>query len=252
MFLSRFAIHTLDERSDLLDSMQEVIAEAWPEFMLHDSVADRYWDDLYDVFPCYQFALVEEEQDEVVAVGNSIPLHWEGDIEELPDEGFGWALEAGFDHHAAGHAPNMLAALSISIAPTYRSRGISIQMVEAMKNIGGAQGLSSLAAPVRPSKKNLYPLTPMERYITWQNDSGLPFDPWLRVHARLGGSLVRICPRSMQISGTPQEWEEWTDMKFPESGTYLIPGALNPMEMDLQAGRGVYIEPNVWMVHGLE
>jgi hypothetical protein len=38
-------------------------------------------------------------------------------------------------------------------------------------------------------------------------------------------------------------------MKFPQSGQYHIPGALNPMQMDIEKDEGVYIEPNVWMVH---
>ncbi len=36
---------------------------------------------------------------------------------------------------------------------------------------------------------------------------------------------------------------------FPESGQYIVPGALNPIEIDCEADRGRYIEPNVWMQH---
>jgi len=53
----------------------------------------------------------------------------------------------------------------------------------------------------------------------------------------------------MTIRGTRAEWEEWTKLKFPESGRYIIPGALNPMEMNVENDEGVYIEPNVWLAH---
>ena len=53
----------------------------------------------------------------------------------------------------------------------------------------------------------------------------------------------------MTIRGTRAEWDEWTKMKFPQSGQYIIPGALNPIEMDMQKDEGVYVEPNVWMLH---
>jgi hypothetical protein len=53
----------------------------------------------------------------------------------------------------------------------------------------------------------------------------------------------------MKISGTRAQWEGWTGMKFPQSGSYFLPGALNPMEMNLEKDEGVYSEPNVWMVH---
>ncbi len=41
-------------------------------------------------------------------------------------------------------------------------------------------------------------------------------------------------------------------MRFPESGTYSVPGALRPIEIDVEADRGVYVEPNVWMHHKLD
>jgi hypothetical protein len=38
-------------------------------------------------------------------------------------------------------------------------------------------------------------------------------------------------------------------MKFPQSGQYVIPGALEPMQMNAEKDEGVYIEPNVWTLH---
>ena len=45
------------------------------------------------------------------------------------------------------------------------------------------------------------------------------------------------------------DWEQWTEMAFPESGTYVVPGALVPVEIDRDRDAGLYVEPNVWMVH---
>jgi hypothetical protein len=55
----------------------------------------------------------------------------------------------------------------------------------------------------------------------------------------------------MKISGTVTTWEAWTEMKFPQSGEYIIPGALNPVTFDIEKDEGVYIEPNVWMHHSI-
>ena len=38
-------------------------------------------------------------------------------------------------------------------------------------------------------------------------------------------------------------------MAFPESGAYVVSGALVPIEIDRERDEGVYVEPNVWMVH---
>jgi hypothetical protein len=53
----------------------------------------------------------------------------------------------------------------------------------------------------------------------------------------------------MRIPGTIADWEKWTGMHFPSSGEYIIPGALTPVKMDIEADLGLYIEPNVWMHH---
>jgi hypothetical protein len=89
----------------------------------------------------------------------------------------------------------------------------------------------------------------MERYVTWTLDGSLPFDPWLRVHARLGAELVRVCPQSMTVSGTVAEWEEWTGLAFPDSGAYVVSGAVDLVTIDREADLGRHVEPNVWMHH---
>lgn len=36
-------------------------------------------------------------------------------------------------------------------------------------------------------------------------------------------------------------------MRFPESGAYVIKGALQPIQMNIEHDTGVYDDPNVWM-----
>lgn len=161
-------------------------------------------------------------------------------------------MEQAVLDHRAGLKPRAQCAIQIAILPEYRSLGLSARMVQTMRAIGVAKGFKRLLAPIRPSQKSQYPLTPIERYITWQTADGLPFDAWLRVHARLGAKIIKPCHESMTIGGTLVEWERWTGMKFPESGPYVVPGALNPIQVDLDAGQAVYVEPNVWTVHNLQ
>jgi hypothetical protein len=129
--------------------------------------------------------------------------------------------------------------------------GMSSLMLSEMRRIAAAAGFADLVAPVRPSFKSLYPLTPMERYVAWRTNADLPFDPWLRVHARAGASVIRVCPESMVIPGTVADWQGWTGMRFPETGTYVVPGALQPIQIDIESDSGIYVEPNVWMHHSI-
>ena len=104
---------------------------------------------------------------------------------------------------------------------------------------------------MRPADKSAYPLTPMERYAHWENDDGLPLDRWIRVHARMGAELLSVAPRTLLITGSVAEWEHWTDMRFPDSGSYVVPGALQPVVIDKTADEGRYEDPNVWMRHAV-
>jgi hypothetical protein len=53
----------------------------------------------------------------------------------------------------------------------------------------------------------------------------------------------------MCITGTVSEWEDWTGLVFPESGTYIVPDALVPITIDRARDEGRYVEPNFWMHH---
>jgi hypothetical protein len=102
---------------------------------------------------------------------------------------------------------------------------------------------------VRPTLKERYPLIPIERYVEWRREDGSHFDPWIRVHERVGGEIVQVAPRSMLIEAPVADWEEWTEMTFPEDGAYVVPGMLATLEV--RDGVGTHVEPNVWMRHAV-
>jgi hypothetical protein len=113
-------------------------------------------------------------------------------------------------------------------------------------------GLRHLIAPVRPRFKDRYPITPIERYITWTRANGEPLDPWIRIHTRRGGRIVKPIPHSMRINRTVAEWEQWTGMRFPGDRKYPFPAGLAPVEIDHGRDLGTYWQPNVWLVHTLD
>jgi GNAT superfamily N-acetyltransferase len=237
--------YTAAERPELRERLSALVA-AWPEFMLEDPVSARCFGLLYERFPTMQHFLVDMETDELLAEVNSVPVAV--DLDDLPDRGWDDVLERGT---SGKERPTCVSAIQVLVHPERHGRGLSTLCLSRMREAVGEHGFADLVAPVRPSWKDRYPLVPIDRYVTWTTKEGLPFDPWLRVHARLGAELVRPCPESMTITGSVSDWEKWSGMAFPESGDYVVPGALELVTIDRAADLGTYVEPNVWMRHRL-
>jgi hypothetical protein len=240
-----FEVVTLKQRPDLEEQLVRLDQEAWPRFI--EGAPWLYWDSLFDTFADFQVLLCDPS-DEVIAFGHTVPFVWDGTVKDLPptlDEVIKRALDAY--HH--GQTPTALSALQATVAPKHQKRGLSSEILFAMRSLAAKHGLESLVVPVGPTLKHLYPLTPMERYVRWKRADGSPFDPWIRVHWRLGAEQLCVAPKTATITGTVSDWEEWTGMSFPESGAYIVPGALQPVQIDRERNIGCLDDPGVWMLH---
>ncbi len=241
-------IVTLAERPDLAEAVPAVLGSRWPAFMLAGHPGHGVdLTKLAGAAAGYQVLLVDPA-DQVLGVGLSVPLDWDGTPEGLPP-GWDGAVSAGADLLAHGGAANAACALSITLTPAASGRGRSAPMIGALRAAAANAGARALVAPVRPVLKAQYPLTAMARYVAWRTPDGAVFDPWLRVHLQLGGTLLGIVDPSMTITGTVAEWQDWTGLALPDSGPYVIPGGLVPLLVDTAADRAVYREPNVWVAH---
>jgi GNAT superfamily N-acetyltransferase len=243
-----FQVVSLAARPELTLPALELLAAGWPEFMRHDPTAERHQARLAAELAGFQALLVDREKDELAALGVSIPFAWDGTLAGLP-AGWDAVVEQGVGDLDEGRRPTALSALSVTVAPDRRGQGLSRLVVQGLKAAAARAGLGTLLAPVRPSGKSAYPLTPMERYVRWARPDGAPFDPWLRTHWRLGGEVLGVCPASMEITAEVATWEAWTGLTFPETGPYVVPGALVPVAIDRERDLGRYLEPNVWLRH---
>jgi GNAT superfamily N-acetyltransferase len=211
--------------------------QLWPPFMGQDQVVQAFWPRLYEVYADFQLWVLDGKR--TVAYACTVPVRWDG----IPEpRGLDWAMTNG----VAGD-PSDLCAIVVGVLPEYRGQGLSATLLRRMAGLASAHGLDCMIAPVRPTWKERYPLTPIDRYILWRRADGLPYDPWLRTHERLGAEILDLAPRSMCVTGSREEWEQWTGLQFPEDGDYVVPGALVPVRFE--GGQGTYVEPNVWMRH---
>jgi GNAT superfamily N-acetyltransferase len=232
------------DRPDLVERRYEELSlRTFPEYMHHNESGGLYWGRLYDELPEFQVVLLDG--DLLVAEAHAVPMPWDGTLADLPS---GW--DEGFARGMTSDRPaTALMALAISVAPDRQGQRLSSRMIDTFKDNARAAGLTSVLAPVRPTLKARYPLIPIEEYIGWRRDDGSHFDPWVRLHERVGGEILAPAPRSMVMRAPVADWEEWTGMQFPADGEYVFPGALATLVVE--DGTGTHVEPNVWLLHRL-
>jgi GNAT superfamily N-acetyltransferase len=227
------------DRPDLRERRRDELNE-FPEYMNHNAMGWKYWGRLYSDFPDFQLAAVDGD----ALIGEVHALTLPVARDELPqgwDDAFERGMEAG--------GGNVASLLAISVKPAARGKGVPNALIAAVRDAARDSGLDSVLAPVRPTLKHRYPLIPIERYVGWRREDGSHFDPWIRVHERVGGAIVAPAPQSMLIEAPVSDWHEWTGMELPEDGTYVVPGMLAPLVV--LDGVGMHVEPNVWMRHAV-
>ncbi len=249
------SIHSLADRPELAAGLwaRELMA-AWPAFMLEDPIASLYFSSGFlERFHRYVLVAVDDDQPGVVlARAFSAPFVFGGPgRERLP--GGGWDTVVRWAHTDAvlDRRPNAVSAVEITVRPEAAGRGLATAMVAAMRHNAASLGFADLFAPVRPSRKHLEPDTPMAEYAGRTRPDGLPDDPWLRVHARAGATIVSVASCSMTIAGTLEQWRAWVPLPFDAAGPVVVPGALARVHVAPEHNYAVYVEPNVWMHHRL-
>lgn len=262
-----FRIETAEENPELIHECLPIMCSGWPRFLMEDPATVGIWDILFRYFPQGQFALREIKSGNIMALGLTAWLNWNGTDECLPDEGWHWVL-----HHARtdlilmnntlkrsysdlgeyeteSYTSGVLSAVAAVVNPAFRGGGLAVYLINQMKQLARNLGIRRVIAPLRPSKKELYPLTPITRYVSWVREDGLPYDPWIRIHLRLGAHLAGICEHSIQISATLDTWSEWSGLIFPEDGLYILPGGAAPLTVSRVNNCGDYTAGGIWVVH---
>jgi hypothetical protein len=239
-----YDVTTIDRYPGFKDKLEELSQQAWPEFLRHGD--DYHWGELFGRFGSFQLLFISG--DELVGAGHTVPLYWDHKNDTLPDT-IDEIIVSAVRCRELKRTPNTLTALAAMVSSLHRGQGLSTKILNGMKQLASENELKSLIAPVRPTLKSSYPDTPFDQYVTLKREDGSPVDPWVRVHWKLGATVLKTAPGTLTVEGTVKEWESWTDMRFPSSGEYMVDGALQPVMIDLAANVGRYEDPNLWMLH---
>jgi len=240
-------IERTDARTWPVEQLKELFSESFPAFITADRLVSEYIGRVREWFPAWNLTLVDEHE-VPVAAGWGVPVRWDGSADGLPS-GYTDSLVRGVEGHEQGVPPNTLVICGAVVSPSLKGRGLAGETLMALRRTALDFGLTRVVAPVRPTTKARYPLTPIETFMRWRRADGAALDPWIRTHERLGAELLSAAPLSQTMTGTVAEWEQWTGLALPESGEYVIPDGLGLLHVDRATDEGVYQEPNVWMRH---
>ena len=243
-----YDVVTLADHPSMVPDIWDLLGSRWPTFTLAGRAAHGVDLERMLLTVPEQQVLVTDAYGELCGVGLSVPLRWDGTTDDLPA---GWddAIVQSSSLLAAGAPTNTICALSVTIAEDAGGRGLAERVMTGLAEVAASRGASALITPVRPNLKSRYPLVSMQSYLSWRNDQDEVFDPWLRLHLRMGATTLGVAASSMTVGGSIKEWEEWLSLPLPGSGSYVISGGLVPLQVDAEADWGVYCEPNVWVQH---
>ncbi|MFI2736968.1 N-acetyltransferase [Streptomyces sp. NPDC018711] len=242
-------VTTLAERPELEGAMWSM-KDLWPEFMLYDPVGWANMGRIVREFPEYVL-VATDAGGAVVARGFSVPFRLDAEGRgELPARGWDEVLNWAFSDLRHGREADTVSAIEITVDIGHLGKGLSHTMLAAMRENAGRLGFAELVAPVRPNGKHLEAEASIHEYAFRTREAdGLPHDPWLRVHVRAGGVIEAVAPASMTVSGSVEQWREWTGLPFDTDGPVEVEGALVPVHCEATRGYAVYVEPNVWVRH---
>ena len=245
---SQLDLVSLAARPDLVGDLQAVLSTRWPTVMStgqHADVAGLMG--LLLAAPEYQVLMLDQD-DKVQGVGVSVPIYWDGTDEGLPG-GCDDALVRSAQLVKDQTPPNAACSLSVTVTADAARQGVAELIITGLRDAAARAGAVALICPTRPILKSCFPIVEMSDYAGWRTGDGAHFDPWLRLHVRLGGRLLKVSEASTVLTGSVEEWRRWTGEELPGPGLFVIPGALAPLLVD--GAVGTYVEACLWIVHEL-
>lgn len=219
---------------------------SWPTFIGADAEAALHLPTIRTVFADDELALLE--RDRVLAAGWGVRIRWDGSVGQLPS-GYSGSLARSLRDRDEDRRPDTFVLCAIQVDGREGGRSLAGTMITALTEHAVDHGLHQVIAPLRPTLKHRYPLIPIAEYASWVRGDGTPLDPWLRTHVRMGARILATDEGSQTFTGTVAQWEQWSGLALPASGSYVVPDALAPLTVDRPGDLGVCVEPGIWVQH---
>ena len=224
---------------------RDYVRKAFPPITQASLVIQQNWPRLEQYFPETQLYMIDDSGD-IMGLMNTIPLHWDQPMTELPDDGWDWMMTKGISDNKSNITSNTLGGLQVIIPKHNQGKGYSKLIIVQMKALVQVIGYKHFIIPIRPTFKPKHPEMDMAAYIKLKEGDKI-YDPWIRTHVSSGAEIIKVCSNSMNVQGDLAFWKGIIGSKIEESGWYRVAGALNLVKIDVEGDRGEYREDNAWI-----
>ena len=244
--MKQLSLSELDDQ--LIAQYRNAVQYTWPKIILHSELTKANWYKVETYFPHCQRFLIDDHEN-LIGFINTLPIFWDQAVEELPEEGWDWLLTKAISDFENNIKPNTLGGLQVIVTKEYLSKGFSKLLIQAGKQWMEELAYSNFIIPIRPTEKHKYAEMKMQEYMQMKIGDKVA-DPWIRTHLNSGAEIIKVCSKSMHVTGDLRFWESLIGKKMERSGTYLVEGALNLVTVDVEKNYGEYWEENVWVRYG--
>lgn len=194
---------------------------------------------------------------ELLAHGLTLRCAWNGDPRTLP-RGWQGAVRACFEQRAMpGVAANTLVGLFIKVEDDVQQQGWARQVAQAMRVLALRAGLKRLIIPLRlPTRyRREFAELPFQEFALRRREDGQYADHWLRLHVRLGATVIGQCATSHQHAMHVEDfYTQFETEPCTRSGYVVVQrkGEWYQAHVDLDRECAVVNEGCVWVQHPLE
>ena len=240
---------SLAERPDLKNRIGDLEGEAFPVYINAEPTWNDCFPGILETMPDLQLFFLDETTDELLAVVSQVAFTWDGTAAALP--GYNDLLRNSLEEVKRGTHPNALCGIMAIIPEEHQGKGISQHIFTAVFGLIESRGFEHYLIPVRPTLKHLYPNFSTAEYLDWKTSHDKPFDPWIRSNMALSPTFLAIAHDSINVTASIAQWEEWCEMQFPVSGSFVIPGGHKLLQVNREGGTAYYGEDHVWYSYGM-
>jgi hypothetical protein len=174
------------ERSDARewpdDQLEPLFGGAFPAFIAGDQDAKPYVSRVREWFADLDIFLVGPDG-APAAAGWGVPVRWDGTARDLP-AGYTDTIRRAVAGRERRDEPDTLVICGGIVSRGRTGQGLAAELITALRDLAPTAGWERVIAPVRPTLKPQYPLTPIDEFASWTRPDGAPLT---RGCARTGG-----------------------------------------------------------------